>query len=37
MILVKCEWMKKVDNRGNNTYIRDKVGFMLVNFCHKLP
>ena len=29
--------MKKVDNRGNNTYTRDEVGFLIVNFCHKLP
>jgi hypothetical protein len=35
--LMKCEWMKKADNRGNNTYAQDEAGFLLVNFCHKLP
>jgi hypothetical protein len=35
--LMKCEWMKRVDNRGNNTYARDEAGFLLVNFRHKLP
>ena len=37
VILMKCKWMKKVDNQKNNTYIRDEVGFLVVNFCHKLP
>jgi hypothetical protein len=35
--LMKCEWMKRADNRGNNTYARDEAGFLLVNFRHKLP
>jgi hypothetical protein len=35
--LMKCEWMKRVDNRGNNTYAQDEAGFLLVNFRHKLP
>jgi hypothetical protein len=35
--LMKCEWMKRVENRGNNTYARDEAGFLLVNFRHKLP
>jgi hypothetical protein len=35
--LMKCKWMKRADNRGNNTYARDEAGFLLVNFCHKLP
>jgi hypothetical protein len=37
VILLRCEWMKKFDNRGNLTYIRDEVGFMVVNFHHKVP
>ena len=37
VILLKCDWMKRVDNRGNNTYTRDEAGFLLVNFRHKLP
>jgi hypothetical protein len=37
VILLKCEWMKRVDNRGNNMYTQDEVGFLLVNFRHKLP
>jgi hypothetical protein len=35
--LLRCEWVKRQDNRGNPTYIRDKVGFLVVNFRHKLP
>jgi hypothetical protein len=34
---MKCEWMKKADNQGNNTYAWDEAGFLLVNFQHKLP
>ena len=37
IILLRCEWMKRDDNRGNPTYVRDDVGFMVVNFRHKLP
>jgi hypothetical protein len=37
VILMKCEWMKRHDNWGNNTYSRDETGFMLINFRHKLP
>ena len=37
VILLKCKWMKRVDNQGNNTYTRDEAGFLVVNFCHKLP
>ena len=33
---MKCEWMKRADNLGNNTYARDEASFLLVNFCHKL-
>jgi hypothetical protein len=35
--LMKCKWMKRADNRGNNTYVRDEAGFLLVIFRHKLP
>ena len=37
VILFRCEWLKRVDNRGNPTYVRDDAGFMVVNFRHKLP
>jgi hypothetical protein len=35
--LMKCEWMKRADNRGNNTSARDEASFLLINFRHKLP
>ena len=35
--LMKCEWIKRTNNWGNNTYAQDEVGFLLVNFRHKLP
>ena len=31
------EWRKHLDTRNNNTYIRDKDGFQVVNFKHKSP
>ncbi len=37
IIICKCEWMRREDNRGNPTYVRDDVGFLMVNFRHKLP
>lgn len=38
IILLRCEWIKKFDNRNNpNTYVRDESGFLMVNFKHKLP
>jgi hypothetical protein len=37
VILMKCEWMKRFDNWGNHTYKRDEAGFLVVNFCQKLP
>jgi hypothetical protein len=37
VILLRCEWIKREDNRGNPTYIRDEAGFLLVNFWHRLP
>jgi hypothetical protein len=29
--------MKQFDNRGNPTYVRDEVRFMVVNFRHRVP
>jgi hypothetical protein len=37
VILLRCEWMKREDNQGNPTYIKDDAGFLVVNFRHKLP
>ena len=37
VILFRCEWFKREDNRGNPTYMRDDAGFMVVNARHKLP
>jgi hypothetical protein len=37
ILLVRCEWIKDYDNRGNPTYTRDEAGFLTVNFRHKLP
>ena len=37
IILMRCEWVKPYDNRGNPTYTRDDSGFLVVNFRHKLP
>jgi hypothetical protein len=37
VILLHCEWVRGHDNRGNPTYIRDKAGFLFVNFRHKMP
>jgi hypothetical protein len=37
IILLRCKWMKRHDNRGNPTYTQDEAGFLLVSFCHKLP
>ena len=37
IILLRCEWVKPSDNRGNPTYTRDDAGFLVVNFRHKLP
>lgn len=35
--LLRCEWVKPKDSRGNTTYSRDESGFLVVNFRHKLP
>lgn len=37
VILLRCEWFKQEDNRGNSTYKRDEVGFLVANSHHKLP
>jgi hypothetical protein len=38
LVIFLCfEWIKKEDNRGNPTYIRDDTRFLAVNFWHKLP
>lgn len=38
IILLRCEWIKKVDRQNNpTTYIWDDSGFLMVNFKHKLP
>lgn len=33
VIFFRCEWMTKDDNHVNPTYIRDDVGFTIVNLC----
>ena len=37
IILFRCTWVKASDNRGNPTYMRDRDGFLIVNFRHKEP
>ena len=37
VILLRCEWAKPSDNRGNSTYVRDDAGFLVVNFRNKMP
>jgi hypothetical protein len=37
VILLRCEWIKRSDNRENPTYVQDEAGFLVVNFRHKLP
>ena len=37
IILLRNEWVKTQDNRGNPTYTRDESGFLVVNCRHKLP
>jgi len=37
VILLRCEWVKPFDNRGNPTYSRGDDGFLVVNFYHKFP
>ena len=37
IILLRCDWVKRQDNRGNPTYTKDESGFLVVNFQHTLP
>ena len=37
VILLRCEWVRGHDNRGNDTYVRDEAGFLVVNFRQKMP
>jgi hypothetical protein len=37
IILMRCDWVKAQDNRGNSTYARDEAGFLIVNFRHRMP
>ena len=37
VILFHCEWVRAHNNRGNATYVRDKAGFLFVNFRQKMP
>ena len=37
IIVLRCEWVKSQDTRGNPTYTRDESSFLVVNFRHKLP
>jgi hypothetical protein len=37
IVLMRCQWAKHSDNRGNPTYIRDDAGFLIVNVWHNLP
>ena len=37
VMFFRCEWLKREDNRGNPTYVRDEAGFMVVNSRHKVP
>jgi hypothetical protein len=36
IIIFWCVWMKWKDNWGNPTYVRDDVGFLTINFWHRL-
>jgi hypothetical protein len=37
IVLLRCQWVKRSNSRGNPTYTRDDVGFLVVNFWHNLP
>jgi hypothetical protein len=37
IVLLRCQWLKRHDSRGNPTYTRDDAGFLVVNFRHKMP
>ncbi len=36
IVIFRCEWMKQKGNRRNPTYVRDGVGFLTINFQHRL-
>jgi hypothetical protein len=36
VILLRYEWIKREDNCGNPTYVRNDARFLVVNFRHKL-
>jgi hypothetical protein len=37
IVLLRCQWAKRSDSRGNPTYTRDDAGFLVVNVQHNLP
>lgn len=37
IILFSCQWKKRFGSHRNSTYIRDRDGFLVVNFKHNLP
>jgi hypothetical protein len=37
IVLLRCQWAKQTDNRGNPTYTRDEAGFFVVNVRHNQP
>lgn len=37
IVLMKGQWAKRSDNRGNPTYIHDDARFLIVNVRHNLP
>ncbi len=34
VIIFRCKWIKRKDNRRNPTYVQDDVGFFMINLCH---
>jgi hypothetical protein len=37
IVLLRCQWAKRLDSRGNPTYTCDDAGFLVVNLQHNLP
>jgi hypothetical protein len=37
IVLLRYQWAKRSDGRGNPTYTRDDASFLVVNVCHNLP
>jgi hypothetical protein len=37
IVLLRCQWAKRSDSRGNPTYTHDDAGFLVVNLQHNLP